>query len=76
MEKVNHLADFNDLVREAGVAQEAFDQWDQGKTSDGWNPAREVDLATVVQEWDEANLTLLLYVREHGEQIEAEIMAK
>ena len=69
MSSTSYEADLLDLVREAFDAQQAFDNWDNGKTSDGWNVGREVDLATVIQEMDEANLTLVMYIAENHEQI-------
>lgn len=73
MEKINCLADFNDLVREAFTCQEGFDNWDEGKTHypstfDHKN-IRLCDLETVEREWDEANLALVSYVMKHGPEL-------
>jgi hypothetical protein len=70
----NPLPDFNMLVRDAFDAQDAFDQWDDGKTIGdffvaGQRTMREVDLDTVTREWDEANRKLIEYVLEHGEKL-------
>ena len=72
---VNHLADFNDLVLTAADVQERFDQWDAGETM-GPLGRYHVDLETLMREWDEANLALLLYVQMHHSEIVKEIVAK
>jgi hypothetical protein len=55
------LAKLNHLVGEAHDAQEAFDNWDQGRTWVASRP-RECTLAEVVAEWDEANAKLIAHV--------------
>ena len=72
MSSVNYVADLNDLIREAFSAQVAFDEWDEGYTYDdicGEPVKRHVALDIVVQELDEANLTLVMYVAENHEAI-------
>jgi hypothetical protein len=53
-------------VREAFDAQEAFDLWDEGVTFGVFARRREVDLDTVVREWNAANAELVHFVMEHG----------
>lgn len=69
----NPLADFNDLVREAYSAQEAFDNWDEGKTWDAGSKftkqPRMCALDDLCTEWDAANIKLINFVLEHGQEI-------
>jgi hypothetical protein len=66
------LPEFNDLVRQAMDAQEAFDNWDEGAT---WHPSwqklapRVCTLDEVVKEWHDANEKLIQFVLDHGEQL-------
>ena len=79
MSSTNYEADLLDLVREAYVAQEGFDNWDGGEThypGPFGKPNRECDLATVIQEMDEANLTLVMYIAENHEAIIEAIMKR
>jgi hypothetical protein len=81
MSSTNYEADLLDLVREAYDAQEAFDQWDNGQTVGGFvvggrRTAREVALDVVIQEMDEANLTLVMYIAENHEKIIEAITAR
>lgn len=64
----------NELVKAAAAAQEAFDNWDEGKTwpdiSKPWHATpRFCTLATVVRELDEANLKLVDYVLQCGSRL-------
>ena len=68
---MNHIAELNDLIREAFSAQHAFDNWDEGKTwPDNTNPwssePRECTLDTIVRELDEANLKVVEFCLKHG----------
>lgn len=75
MSSINYVADLNDLIHEAYAAQEAFDKWDDGFTYGEWG-RREVQLDVVVQELDEANLTLVMYIAENHAAIIEQIAAQ
>lgn len=66
----NHIAELNDLIREAYEAQEGFDNWDEGKTyypNSFLRDARHCSLEQVVHELDFANLKLVRFVLAHPE---------
>lgn len=69
----NYVADLNDLVGSVASAQEAFDNWDDGRTTIH-GMIRFCDLELLEQELDEDLLALVLYVREHGDELERQIV--
>lgn len=63
----NPLPEFNDLVRDAFEAQEAFDNWDRGTTWTGPIVGKRVcTLDQVTKEWDDANRKLIEFVNTYG----------
>jgi hypothetical protein len=73
-EQANYVADLNDLVGSVASAQEALDNWDEGRTT-VHGMIRFCDLELLEQELDEDLLALVLYVREHGDEIEQQIVS-
>ena len=69
-------ADLNDLIHDCWLAEEAFDNWDDGKTSDSaifGLGQREVSLKEVCLEWTRARIKLVEYIMANGEELLLEL---
>lgn len=64
---------FAELVREAAYCEEAFDNWDNGKTWAPLGKERSASLDEITQEWDAAREKLVRFVMENGEQLLTEM---
>jgi hypothetical protein len=74
---MSFVPELNDAIREAFGAQEAFDNWDNGKTfyDKVFGGPRFCALQDVVDELDTANLKLVQFVLEHGAVLLADLGA-